>query len=353
MRIDERDVMFSRMARKPGTPAYEDYYKSREERQKTDDEIRKMPGLCAEKTATYDPVNSPMITSAFDFLADIKGFATGPSLNETVCEGTSELFTRRIKGLAGYYGSVMCGITGYDESYYYSHRGRDDDTYGETIEPNHINTIVFAVEMDKDAMDSAPQLPEALAVVKGYVETAVIGMMLTYYIKSLGYDARNHMDGNYLLVLPLAARAAGLGDIGRHGLLISEKYGSRVRLGAVTTNMPLLTDKSSDFNVTEFCSICGKCSKTCPAKAISSEKQTEINGVMRWQIIQEECYRKWRVLGTDCGICISTCPFSSNVPEELIDDYNRDSRNAESILGHHEQKYEIRPFNKVKPEWMK
>jgi epoxyqueuosine reductase QueG len=117
--------------------------------------------------------------------------------------------------------------------------------------------------------------------------------------------------------------------------------------------MPLLTDKSSDFNVTEFCSICGKCSKTCPAKAISSEKQTEINGVMRWQIIQEECYRKWRVLGTDCGICISTCPFSSNVPEELIDDYNRDSRNAESILGHHEQKYEIRPFNKVKPEWMK
>jgi epoxyqueuosine reductase QueG len=161
------------------------------------------------------------------------------------------------------------------------------------------------------------------------------------------------MDGNYLLVLPLAAKAAGLGDIGRHGLLITEKYGSRIRLGAVTTNMPLSTDKPSAFSVTEFCRICGKCSKTCPAKAISSEERTEINGVMRWQIIQEECYRKWRVLGTDCGICISTCPFSSNVPEELIDDYNRDSRNAESILGHHEQKYKIRPFNKEKPEWMK
>jgi ferredoxin len=74
---------------------------------------------------------------------------------------------------------------------------------------------------------------------------------------------------------------------------------------------------------------------------------------MRWQIIQEECYRKWRVLGTDCGICISTCPFSSNVPEELIDAYNEDARNAEALLGYHEEKYKIRPFNKEKPEWMK
>ncbi|MBV1757377.1 MAG: 4Fe-4S dicluster domain-containing protein [Dethiosulfatibacter sp.] len=353
MRIDERDVMFSRMARKPGTEAYEDYYRTREERRKIDDEIRKMPGLCAEGTATYDPLNSPMITSAFDFLGDIKHLATGPALSNTICAGTPELFTKRIKGLAGYYGSVLYGITGCDESYYYNHRGRDDATFGEIVEPKHTNTIVFAVEMDKDAIDTAPQLPEALVVVKGYVEAAIIGMMLTYYIKSLGYDARNHMDGNYLLVLPLVAKNAGLGDIGRHGILVTEQFGSRVRLGAVTTNMPLILDKPSDFKITEFCKICGKCARTCPAKAISSQDQTEIADIMRWQIIQEECYKKWRVLGTDCGICISSCPFSSNIPEELIDAYKKDPRNAEKILRHHEQKYKVRPFNKEKPEWMK
>lgn len=353
MRIDERDVMFSRMARKEGTEAYKDYYKTREEKQRIDDKIRMMPGLCAEGTATYDPVNSPMIMSAFEFLGDIKHLAPGPDLNNRVCPGTPETFTKRIKGLAGYYGSVLCGITGCDEDYYYSHRGRDDDSYGEIVEPKHTSTIVLAVEMDKEAIDTAPQLPEALAVVKGYVDTAIIGMMLTYYIKSLGYDARNHMDGNYLLVLPLAAKAAGLGDIGRHGILVTEQFGSRVRLGAVTTNMPLIVDEPSEFNITEFCRICGKCAKTCPAKAISSEDQTEINGVMRWQIIQEECYRKWRVLGTDCGICISSCPFSSNIPEKLINDYKKDSKNAGEIIRLHEQKYKIRPFNKEKPEWMK
>ena len=44
---------------------------------------------------------------------------------------------------------------------------------------------------------------------KGYIDAALIGMVLTYWIKGLGYEARSHMDGNYLMVMPLAAKVDG------------------------------------------------------------------------------------------------------------------------------------------------
>jgi epoxyqueuosine reductase QueG len=124
--------------------------------------------------------------------------------------------------------------------------------------------FVFAVEMDMPYISKAPFIPESIAVTKGYVDAAIIGMIVTYYIKSLGYEARNHMDGNYLMVMPLAAKAAGFGDIGRHGLLITPEYGPRIRLGAVTTSMPLVPDAISEFNVKEFCYLCGKCALSDP-----------------------------------------------------------------------------------------
>lgn len=353
MRIDERNIMFSRMARIEGTLTYEDYYRMHPELKEIDDGIREMPGLCADGTAMYHPLNCPMVTSAFDFLADIKHLVEGPSVACSPFESDPEAFTKRIKGLAMYYGSVLCGITACDESYYYSTRGRHDAVYGQKVEPVHEHTIVFAMEMNKEAIDTAPQIPESLAAVKGYVDAAVVGMLLTYYIKSLGYDARNHMDGNYLMVMPLAAKKAGLGDIGRHGLLVTEKYGSRVRLGAVTTNMPLNHDKISDFNITDFCKICNRCAFTCPAKAISNQDRKLIGGVERWQIIQEECYKKWRILGTDCGICVSACPFSSEIPEALIEAYKNNPEKGSDILKYHSEKFPIRPFNKEKPDWMK
>lgn len=352
MQIDERDVMFSRMSRKKGTDPYDEYYKSNPDLKETDDDLRSMPELDSEDTAMFDPLASPIVSATFNFLGDIKNLADGPKLNAKQTIDTAENFTEKIKGLAKYYGAKLCKITSYDESYYYSHRGREDETYGDKVESKYKNTIVFAVEMDKDYIHTAPKLPEAIEVTKGYLDTAIIGMILTYYIKHLGYEARNHMDGNYLMVLPLAGQKAGLGDIGRHGLLITEEYGPRIRLGAVSTNLPLVLDEDSDFSVTEFCEQCKKCIYTCPGKAIPEKKIVDKNGVERWQIVQEECYRKWRMLGTDCGICLAACPFSSEIAKEDIEKYKKDPSFAKEIVKKHEKKYPIRPFIKENPDWI-
>lgn len=73
--------------------------------------------------------------------------------------------------------------------------------------------------------------------------------------------------------LRYAAVVGGLGEIGANGLVINERYGSRIRLCAVITSAVLEADKSLDFGrkLPAFCEECGlRCAKACPAKALAT-----------------------------------------------------------------------------------
>lgn len=339
-RIDERDIMFARMARVEGTKEYNDYYRAHPEKKEFDDALRAMPPMNSDKTTFFDQLDSPIVDATYEFLADMKGLVDGGVKAEEKVEATPEVFTAKLKALAQLYGAKLTGIAALDASYYYSYRGRRDEVYGEKVEPHLPYTFVFAVELDPAYINTAPALPESIGVTKGYLDAAIVGMMLAYYIKSLGYQARNHMDGNYLMVMPLAAKAAGLGDIGRHGLLITPEYGSRIRLGAVTTDLPLVTSEPSQLQVRDFCELCGRCAKFCPSKAISKESPKIIDGVERWQTEQELCFRKWMDLGTDCGLCMAICPFSLPLAKEDVENYYQDPTHAQEILN----KYGIMDF---------
>lgn len=340
-RIDERDVMFSRMSYKEGTPQYEDYYKLHPERKEEDDRLRAMPNIGGEGTATFDPILSPFGDAAFMMLDDMKKYVDGP-VSENRQEINPQNMSIQLKKLAQYAGAKLVGITELKPEYYYSVRGRNPESYGEEIEDFHKYGLVFAVEMDKDMINRAPRLEEMFAVTKGYIDAAVVGMWISYYIRTLGYEARNHMDGNYLMVAPLVAQAAGLGEIGRNGLLITKEYGQRVRLGIVSTNMPLVSDEMDLFGVEDFCKVCNICSRTCPGKCISKEDPVDIDGTVRWQIVQEKCYEVWRKLGTDCGVCLSACPFSQGIDERV--DRLSEPGVIEEVLADHKEKYGMRNY---------
>jgi len=144
-----------------------------------------------------------------------------------------------------------------------------------------------------------------------YMKAAVIATDLAMFLRKMGYAARAHIDGNYRVVCPLVARDAGLGEIGRMGLLMTPELGPRVRIGVVTTELSLPGTKARDFShMTDFCRTCKKCADVCPSKAIPFDDRKEINGVNRWQINQEACFSLWCVSGTDCGKCMSDCPYS-------------------------------------------
>jgi epoxyqueuosine reductase QueG len=112
------------------------------------------------------------------------------------------------------------------------------------------------------------------------------------------------------MCVPIAADA-GLGELGRLGLLITPEYGPRVRLSIVTTNMPLAEDPSVTLGVQEFCSICRKCAIHCPSGSVDGGEKAVRGGVEKWQTARDACYRFWRQRGSDCAICVRVCPYSN------------------------------------------
>lgn len=109
-----------------------------------------------------------------------------------------------------------------------------------------------------------------------------------------------------------AAFLAGLGHIGKNSLFIHKKYGSKVRLGTVFTNMPLETGKPLSDNICKDCRIC---LSVCPAQAIYG-KAFDILNPEAELIDRKACsdYMKKAFghigRGSVCGICIKNCPHN-------------------------------------------
>ncbi|MFX0207333.1 MAG: 4Fe-4S binding protein [Candidatus Hodarchaeota archaeon] len=70
-----------------------------------------------------------------------------------------------------------------------------------------------------------------------------------------------------------AAEEAGLGRIGLNRLLITKKFGPRVRITGVITDAPLNPDKKLDE---EICDNCGLCINACPVSAITEDGKVDV-----------------------------------------------------------------------------
>jgi len=132
---------------------------------------------------------------------------------------------------------------------------------------------------------------------------------LANWIRTQGYTA-NPFPGpmaSALLLIPPAI-ASGLGELGKHGSLISREFGAGVRLAGVTTDMPLVATKPDRFGADEFCMTCQVCTRACPPGAIGEEKQM-VRGVERWYVDFDKCI-PYFAEAASCGICIAECPWT-------------------------------------------
>ena len=133
---------------------------------------------------------------------------------------------------------------------------------------------------------------------------------LANWIRSQGYNARAFPgpSADALLLIPPAI-ASGLGELGKHGSLISRRFGSGVRLAGVTTDMPLVATTLPDrFGADEFCKNCQVCTRACPPGAISEQKQM-VRGVERWYVNFDKCI-PYFAEAAGCAICIADCPWT-------------------------------------------
>ena len=320
-RVDERDIMFARYRLREGAPEYDAYYALRPENKAIDDKIRAKPGLLSQNAKYAHPLHFRAAEASFSIPAALREHVDGPVAREKV-DVTADQITGYIKGLTLYYGAKTAGITALQPYHVYTHIGRGAGEYGAPVELDHAYAIAFTVEMTDEMVGAAPLAPEAMEAARQYAEAAVTAVQLASFIRSLGYEARAHIDGNYRVIAPLVARDAGLGEIGRMGLLVSPELGPRLRLGVVTTNLPLHVDKRKpDEAVLDFCRICKKCAENCPSKAISFEDRQEEDEVYRWKIDHIRCFSYWNVIGTDCGRCMAVCPLAHN--EGMAADFMR------------------------------
>ena len=309
-RYDERDIMFARARLAKGSADYRDYYAMRPEHQAGDDRTRALPGLLSAEASYADPLVFAATDASFGVTGALGSFVDGP-IAPSQLDANPVAMTRFVKGIVRYYGADSVGVGELQPYHFYSHVGRGSGGYGTPIDVEHRYAIAFTVEMDRRMVGTAPCSPTVLESARQYVAAGTIAVQLSNLIHNLGYPARAHIDGNYRVIAPLVARDAGLGGIGRMGLLMTPTLGPRVRIGVVTTDLPLMPDARDDETaILDFCRICEKCADNCPVRAIPTGDRTEQDGVLRWRINAEACYRYWCVVGTDCGRCMDVCPFS-------------------------------------------
>lgn len=308
-RVDERTTMFARARLQPSHPDYTTYYMRHPEHQAIDDRIRALPGLLTPTAAKGHPLHFAAAEASFLIPGVLQAWVDGSAAPISL-PITPNAATTYLKGLARYYGACTVGITQLQPYHVYSHVGRGRE-YGTPLSIEHRYAIAFTVEMAHNLVGAAPEAPTVLETSKEYAVAAQIAVQLATFIRALGYPARAHIDGNYRVIAPLVARDAGLGEIGRMGILITPELGPRVRLGVVTTDLPLLVDSRIwRPDIIDFCKICKKCAENCPSRALPFDDRREIAGALRWQINSARCFYYWNAIGTDCGRCMSVCPYS-------------------------------------------
>jgi len=350
-RFNEKNTMFSRAHWDPQTQEMQD----------------RLSGIEVKRIQNHDP-GFTLVDYAFNLAAwtgsgipNFYRWTTGrgsssravfdrPPLDPS--DFSPQELTDIVKKAALFFGASMVGTTLLNEDWVYTrayYRSHVRDGHREPIEtslsivdrdepvklsdddramiPTACRYVIALVyEMDPEASEVAPSCIAAAATASGYARMALTTGTLAAFIRNLGYRAIP-MGNDTALSIPTAIDA-GLGELGRNGLLVTPKYGSRVRISKLFTDLPLVPDSPIRFGVTEFCETRKKCAALCPSGSITDGPRTReaLNmstnpGVLKWPIDAFSCYRFWHENGTDCNTCIYVCPY--NKPQSWLHDAAR------------------------------
>lgn len=366
-RHDEREIVFARnRSLRPDSEQYKLFYKEHPGYEDFDAKRRRMGGPLGHPGTIDRPHQGPNVAATLASVSIPLHLSTSdkvkpqphPELRKEIKLGSEEA-TERVKGYARSLGAALVGITEINPLWIYSHRGEifleNWEDWGKEIKVQHKYAVVFAMEMSLELVGTAPHTPTMIESMRNYARGAYIATQVATYITNPGYPGTaNHLRHYEALMVPMAVDA-GLGEVGRLGYLITKDFGPRVRLGAVTTDLPLLPDKPVDIGVEDFCRICKKCAVCCPSHSIPLDRdQTVANGTLRWKLNAETCFEYWGNIGTDCNICMRVCPWSHarTFPHKLILELNTRNMIARRLFSVMDDIfYGTRPKPRVAPNW--
>jgi len=174
--------------------------------------------------------------------------------------------------------------------------------------------VVFGIAMDDAAVDGLPESGHAYQT--AYAETAwARGLSAARHaigaeLRAAGAQARPADAAGFLGLLKMAAHGAGLGWIGRNGLLVTPEVGPRLVLDALLTDAPL--EPTARGPVENRCGDCRRCVDVCPVKAIG---QPPPSGRVVLPVpfdaarCRKHCAELYGGAHAGCGLCVAACPF--------------------------------------------
>jgi epoxyqueuosine reductase len=225
----------------------------------------------------------------------------GPVAPQAIAPSDPAVATVAIKALAQQCGAALVGITQLTEELCYH-----------DFNPSFTYAISIAVPMDRTEMLHTPSDRSNHEIMSTYLDVNRVAIKVAEHIRALGFPAQASTNiapdsSVEVLHIPIAIQA-GLGQLGKHGSLITPEYGSNVRLATVLTDLPLSIDEPRDIRVDDFCSTCRICETNCPPHAIFPQKQM-VRGMERWYVNFDKCV-PYFAQTAGCGICIEVCPWS-------------------------------------------
>jgi epoxyqueuosine reductase len=173
------------------------------------------------------------------------------------------------------------------------------------------SVIVMAMHLLDASFESAPSREYAITCHVASQELNRIAFRVARFLQDKGYRAlqvpnsypydmeRNIGDLSHRH----AGQLAGIGVFGKNSLLLSAKFGSRIRLVSVITDAPLKADTPLNM---DLCNDCDKCLRACPVGALKGER---IVDKPKCDAHHVEVGEKLQLGDLDiCGVCIRVCP---------------------------------------------
>lgn len=121
-----------------------------------------------------------------------------------------------------------------------------------------------------------------------------------------------------LLPHKIAATSAGLGWIGKNGLLINPEHGPRLSFASVLTDAPLTPGSPCEES---RCGDCDLCVEYCPSQALTGNKWSRAMPYVEL-VTMDRCRnhkngRRSFSGKPNCGLCITICPYGRKGRREM------------------------------------
>ena len=134
------------------------------------------------------------------------------------------------------------------------------------------------------------------------------------------------------LVDTAVARRAGIGFIGKNGLVISKEFGSYMFLGELITNLELEPDQPVDYD----CGDCNRCVEACPTSCLLGDSTMDARRCLSFQtqdkgMMDLEFRKKIKTVIYGCDICQICCPYNKGIDSPPVVDIDPDLAQPELI----------------------